>query len=762
MKKTIKLIIIFAFILSAALLLVACNGNKHSLTYHAKVEPTCVDDGVKEYYSCSDCNKNFADKSASKELNSLTIAKLGHNLTFKPEVKATCSENGNFKHYECDRCNKNFADENATNELTNVIENKLPHDLVFVEKVNATCIINGIKAHFKCKVCTKFYIDEDATVEIDDIVITASHFGGTEIKGQIIPTIDREGYTGDTYCLTCKGLIQSGATIDKLTHIHNMQKTNKKEQTCTQNGNIEYYTCSICTKHYKDIDGVWEVKSSELIILAKHKLTFNQKISATCKKEGVKAHYKCSSCNKTYLDEDGNLQITNLKIEKSPHTPISEKIINNGNVCLYGGTLITTCNVCREQISNEVIKAGHTSSYWLKEVEPTLTSTGKLTAALCEECGVRNVEYILPCFNEIDYTKVVTDARNGCADEETAKYTYRIGTQSFEYNYTSPGGMHIIGYDKAGNPIYHDKNVYEYDANLFTKLADVALTCNGESFDVIFSCKGCNLPVGTKAQLTTHKFKYTVVSANTDGTVNILGTCKYGCGTTTEQINSAKATYKKEDSTCTAEGKEIWSITAINGETLETPLVAENTIAKKLHKLGTESIDTTKTLDWAIYKDKGVTKLADAVETCAAGGFSAVFNCSECKQPVGVTAAVLHVPINTSTKPVLTCQDADTTWTYTCAICDDTNCQELIEAPEHTYKYDKTSLVMPSENGTGTIRVYCQDCNETIITALIVKPLSQFSSSEKYVFAGNSQVGGYVTYTYTHELYGSFTFTIYD
>ena len=52
------------------------------------------------------------------------------------------------------------------------------------------------------------------------------HVGGTEIRNMKPATIQEEGYTGDTYCLGCKQMIEKGKPIEKLVDTHTHDYTN--------------------------------------------------------------------------------------------------------------------------------------------------------------------------------------------------------------------------------------------------------------------------------------------------------------------------------------------------------------------------------------------------------------------------------------------------------------------------------------------------------------------------------------------------------
>lgn len=83
-------------------------------------------------------------------------------------------------------------------------------------------------------------------------------------------------------------------------HVHNLAKVNKKEATCTSDGNIEYYKCEICGKMFKDEKGEVEASESETIIKAKgHSWDAGEiTIEPTANQTGEKT-FTCSVCGKT-------------------------------------------------------------------------------------------------------------------------------------------------------------------------------------------------------------------------------------------------------------------------------------------------------------------------------------------------------------------------------------------------------------------------------------------------------------------------------
>ena len=88
MKKKTKTglligIIILICILIVALVLIFTLGrsdkHEHTLTHVEPIAATCTDDGIVEHWTCSECDKNFADAEASEEITDLVVPALGHN-----------------------------------------------------------------------------------------------------------------------------------------------------------------------------------------------------------------------------------------------------------------------------------------------------------------------------------------------------------------------------------------------------------------------------------------------------------------------------------------------------------------------------------------------------------------------------------------------------------------------------------------------------------------------------------------------------------
>lgn len=191
----------------------------------------------------------------------------------------------------------------------------------------------------KCSVCNERYGELNPD----------NHAYATEIRNAVAATAESEGYTGDTYCKGCGIMIRKGSVIPKLDHEHSMVKTDAKAATCTEAGNIEYYTCSVCGKLYKDANGTVEITLADTVIEATgHQYGSEYKHSDT-------EHWKeCTVCGE--------------KTDVAEHT-FGEWVITKEATATSDGSKERTCSVCGATVT-EVIPAtgGETTA-------PTETTT---------------------------------------------------------------------------------------------------------------------------------------------------------------------------------------------------------------------------------------------------------------------------------------------------------------------------------------------------------------------------------------------------
>ena len=238
---------------------------------------TCIADGMKAHYYCSDCGKYF-DKGKNETTEAaLTIPATGvHTFgTLIDETPATCIAGGMKAHYKCTVCGKYFdADKNETTEeaLKTPVSPYYGHHFGFwVEEKYATCQAPGKKGYKHCSICNKDY---DAS--------------NTEITDFVIP-INPDGH-------------ELGDLVAEV------------PATCKDTGVKAHRDCNLCRKH---CDPITRKEIADLTIPTTNNHTYGElipEVPATTEDFGVKEHKDCTVCGR-HFDKDGN-EITELKIAK--------------------------------------------------------------------------------------------------------------------------------------------------------------------------------------------------------------------------------------------------------------------------------------------------------------------------------------------------------------------------------------------------------------------------------------------------------------
>lgn len=126
---------------------------------------------------------------------------------------------------------------------------------------------------------------------------------------------------------------------------HSLVKTERKEATCAEEGNIEYWTCVTCEKIFLDEDGTQEITEETKIVLPKlseHKWD-GGKITkkASCTKEGIRT-YTCNVCKIS-------------KTEKIPSTGHRYQDKTTRATTKKQGKIVNRCTVCKKVRKTTII-----------------------------------------------------------------------------------------------------------------------------------------------------------------------------------------------------------------------------------------------------------------------------------------------------------------------------------------------------------------------------------------------------------------------
>ena len=104
-------------------------------------------------------------------------------------------------------------------------------------------------------------------------------------------------------CTICGYKQNEGTEIDKLSPCHEMERVELVQQTCEEDGNIEYFKCTICDKCFLDMEGTQEIAIEDTILKATGHSWDDGGVKVPTCTEGGYTIYTCS-CGETYITDE--------------------------------------------------------------------------------------------------------------------------------------------------------------------------------------------------------------------------------------------------------------------------------------------------------------------------------------------------------------------------------------------------------------------------------------------------------------------------
>ena len=208
-------------------------GEEHVLTLVSAVDADCENGGNSAYYTCSHCDKLFADKDGGTEtsLDKVTLPALGHDYDGYERDEAG--------HWQvCERCDEitqkqAHADRNGKCGICGEPLSGVPqppvgeeHVLTLVSAVDADCENGGNSAYYTCSHCDKLFADKDGGTETSLDKVTLPALGH-----------DYDGYERDEagHWQVCE---RCDETTQKQSHKAAQLDFGKSDQTCEQCGYV--------------------------------------------------------------------------------------------------------------------------------------------------------------------------------------------------------------------------------------------------------------------------------------------------------------------------------------------------------------------------------------------------------------------------------------------------------------------------------------------------------------------------------------------
>lgn len=285
---------------------VACSHAK--TTEHPAESSTCQKQGHEAYTICDECGEIISGSEAKLPLAAHTYAQVADAKYLKSA--ATCVSKAVY--YEsCTVCGEKGT---KTFEYGTVDSHNHVGGTYVKDQKEATCYEEGYTGDQYCASCDALiekgsvikkeahnpadvwssdetdHWKECQTVGCGNIIDKAAHSGGeanctqkaicevcgvaygsvdasnhkhTEIRGAAEATCTEDGYTGDTYCKDCGEKLSIGTVIPAA---HDIVKVEAKEATHEEDGNIEYYECTVCGKIFADAEATEEITLEDTII----------------------------------------------------------------------------------------------------------------------------------------------------------------------------------------------------------------------------------------------------------------------------------------------------------------------------------------------------------------------------------------------------------------------------------------------------------------------------------------------------------------
>ena len=234
-------------------------------------------------------------------------------------VPATCTENGVTAGEKCSACKTVIT-------LSGV--DKAGHDygdlIPAVEAVhNTTTLTAGVAAHYQCSACEKYFTEAKVEVEYADLVGETPVHEYTNANGykdedghadtctcgaigevaDHTPNVDAATEETAKYCTVCNYVIEA-----RLSHVHSLTHVPAAEATCTETGNIEYWSCT-CDKYFSDAEATNEITDKDSVVVAalNHPADEREVIPAVAPTEsavGYTAGEKCGLCDHVTVAQD--------------------------------------------------------------------------------------------------------------------------------------------------------------------------------------------------------------------------------------------------------------------------------------------------------------------------------------------------------------------------------------------------------------------------------------------------------------------------
>ena len=282
----------------------------------------------------------------------------------------------------------------------------------------------GIDAFYSTAAKITYTVDSSNNVKITDISLSSGNTVDIppEIDGKTVIAVDEDHRhkVGNHTCVTnttptCIKKATCGICGQDYYGDHDLSHHNAVPHTCTADGTVEYWDCSVCGKKFSDPNGTAEITNiADPNDPARHSLVKTDEKAPTCTDNGNRAYWTCSECRNIFSDDAGlnPTTLADVTVSATGHTwsndwssdgtghwhdcvnancPITENNQKVGYAVHTPGDEATettpqTCDVCGYELAPALghIHTNHLT--FIAEVPETCTADGVKAHYECE-CG---------------------------------------------------------------------------------------------------------------------------------------------------------------------------------------------------------------------------------------------------------------------------------------------------------------------------------------------------------------------------------------
>ena len=345
--------------------------------------------------------------------------------------------------------------------------------------------------------------------------------------------------------------------------------------TCTEAGNSEYWTCSVCGKYFSDEECTKEIAENSWIIdaIAHKNAEAHAAVAATCDTAGNTAYWSCPDCGKYFSDEECTQEIEKDSwiLPAIAHKNAEAHAAVAATCDTAGNTAYWSCPDCGKFFSDEECTKEIEENSWIIPAGHKLTKT-EAKDATCTEDG--NIEY-WTCSECSKYFSDENGTTELTADQLVIKASHKLSkTEKKDETCTEDGNVEYwtcsvckkhFADEECTTELTDDELVIKASHKL-TKTEAKDATCTEDGNIEYWTCSECGKYFADEECTTELTAEQLVIKAG-------------------HKLTKTEA----KDATCTEDGNvEYWTCSVCNKHFADadctTELTADDLVIKAAHK----------------------------------------------------------------------------------------------------------------------------------------------------------------------------------